>query len=119
MGEIFRNESVTAYLESLIADGIDGLDPTDYNVSADADGGFMRGIDLLHPYLRDGAFDEVMQVCGVITVRRQVFFTTLIVLGAREVIRSIDGTVPQKLFVDEITAIFEKHGIPLAKLVQV
>jgi hypothetical protein len=31
----------------------------------------------------------------------------------REVIRSIDGTVPQKLFIDELTSIFQKYDISL------
>ena len=114
MGELFRSQHVTAHLESLIADSIDGLEPFDYNVSADADGGFMLAINLIAPYLRDGALDEIMQVWRDGGAPAGLFHDVNRA-WRREVIRSIDGTVPQKLFVDEITAIFQKHGISLPK----
>lgn len=114
MGELFRNQDVTAYLESLIADSIDGLEPFDYNISADADGGFMRGINVIAPYLRDEAFEEIMQAWRDVGAPAGLFHDVNRA-WRREVIRRIDGTVPQKLFVDEIIAIFQKHGIPLPK----
>jgi len=106
--------SVAGDAQSLIADAIDGLDPTDYNISADADGGFMRGVDLIAPYLRDGALAEIMQVWRDAGAPAGLFHDVNRA-WRREVIRSIDGTVPQKLFVDEVTAIFQKHGISLPK----
>jgi transcriptional regulator with XRE-family HTH domain len=99
----FQAKDVTAYLDSLVADSLD----------ADAEGGFMRGLDLIEPYLRANALTEIMQA------RRETGAASLLHdvnrAWRREVIRRIDGTVPPKLFVDEITAIFQKHGISLQK----
>jgi transcriptional regulator with XRE-family HTH domain len=112
MGKLFQSEHVSAHLESLVADSIDGLEPLDYNVSADADGGFMLGINLIFPYLKDGALDDIMRAWRARGSPAGLFHDVNRA-WRREVIRSIDGTVPQKLFIDELTSIFQKYDISL------
>lgn len=112
MGKLLQNQSVTEYLESLIADSISGKKPLDCNVSAATDGGFMRGLDLIHSYLRADAYAEIMQSWRNVGAPAGLFHDVNRA-WRREIIRSIDGSVPQKLFVDEMIAIFRKHGIEL------
>ncbi len=98
----FQAKDVTAYLDSVVGDSLD-----------DADAGFMRGLDIIEPYLRASAITEIMQASHEVGAPGLLHDVNR--AWRKEVIRRIDGTVPPKLFVDEMTSIFDKHGISIQK----
>jgi transcriptional regulator with XRE-family HTH domain len=119
MGLLLRNPNVTFYLESLIPSEEEDPDddgPPHYSVDADPDAGVAMAFGIIEPYLRAGAKDEIMtdwhRRAGT---RRSELFDDVNRAWRREVIRSVDGTVPRKLFVEEMTDILEKYGIRLKK----